>query len=218
MSNVSQAYSPREKWVDGCIHAVGVTVSLIAAATLVCLVLGALPTLSTVSVVIYALTLVGLFVASASYHMAPWPNMKGVLRRIDHAAIYLKIAGTYTPLALIKMAAAPGLTLLTGVWAIGLFGAACKLFWPGRLERTSYVLYLVAGWAGLLMLDELMATFTTPVLVLLALGGILYTAGVVFHLWHRLPYHNAVWHGFVLAASACHYSAIMFAVLPELSV
>ena len=134
------------------------------------------------------------------------------MRRIDHAAIYLKIAGTYTPLALIKMAAVPGFTLLTGVWAVGLFGAACKLLLPGRFERTSYVLYLLAGWAGLFVLDELLAAFSLPVLVLLGVGGVLYTAGVAFHLWRSLPYHNAVWHGFVLAASACHYTAIMLAV------
>ena len=215
MSRASQAYTAGEKWADGCIHAVGISVSLAGAVVLVALVSGVLPTLSTVSVVVYALTLVALFVASASYHMAPWPNAKDVLRRLDHAVIYLKIAGTYTPLALIKMAAVPGLTLLTSVWAVGLFGAACKLLLPGRLERTSYVLYLLAGWAGLVMLDELLAAFSVPVLILLGVGGVLYTAGVAFHLWRSLPYHNAVWHGFVLAASACHYTAIMLAVAPQ---
>ncbi len=217
MSDVLEAYTPREKLADGCIHALGVTVSIAGAVVLLCLVMGALPALSVASVAVYTLTLVGLFIASASYHMAPWPNMKDVLRRIDHATIYLKIAGTYTPLALIKMATVPGATLLTGVWAIGLFGVAFKLFWPRHLERTSYVLYLVAGWAGLFMLEELLATFSSPVLILLGIGGVLYTAGVAFHLWRSLPYHNAVWHGFVLAASACHYAAIMWAVVPELS-
>lgn len=216
MNDASEVYTPGERIADGCMHALGVSASIAGAAVLLALVIGTLPVLSTLSVAVYTLTLVGLFIASASYHMAPWPNLKDALRRIDHAAIYLKIAGTYTPLALVKMAAAPGLTLLTGVWAIGLFGAACKLFLPGQLERTSYVLYLLAGWAGLLMLDELIATFSTPVLVLLGIGGVLYTAGVAFHLWRSLPYHNVVWHGFVLAASACHYAAITYAVVPYL--
>jgi hemolysin III len=216
MSQVLQPYTAGEKLADGCVHVLSVSASITGAVILVGLISGMLPALSTASVVVYAVTLVALFAASASYHMAPWPGTKDILRRLDHSAIYLKIAGTYTPLTLISMAAVPGGTLLAVVWAVGLLGIVFKLFLPGHLERTSYALYLVAGWAGLLMLDELLATFSLAVLVLLGVGGALYTIGVAFHLWKSLPYHNAVWHGFVLAASACHYSAILCAVVPEL--
>ena len=211
------SYTAGEKLADGCVHAVGITASIVAAIILVFLVAGALPPLSTASVAVYAATLVALFIASALYHMVPWPRLKAIFRRFDHAAIYLKIAGTYTPLALIKMAAVPGGILLGGVWAIGLFGVAFKLFWPHHLERTSYVLYFGAGWSGIFVLDEILSSFSLAVLILLGVGGALYTVGVAFHLWSSLRYHNALWHGFVLAASACHYSAIICAVAPELN-
>lgn len=177
---------------------------------------GAMPMASTLSVVVYAMTLVVVFAASAGYHIVAWPRLKSVLRRLDHAAIYLKIAGTYTPLALIKMGGLPGHALLAGVWAVTLFGATAKLFWPEHLVRTSYVLYLVAGWAGLFTIQHLVASLSLPVLILLAVGGILYTVGIVFHLWRSLPYHNAIWHGFVLVASGCHYAAVVSAVTSEL--
>ena len=145
------------------------------------------------------------------------PHLKNILQRLDHAAIYLKIAGTYTPLTLIKMASLQGYGLLAGIWTITVFGAFAKLFWPRRFLRTSYVLYLLAGWAGLLFAPNLFSALSMPVLVLLIVGGVLYTVGVIFHLWENLPYHTAVWHAFVLIASACHFSAIVCLVAPELS-
>jgi len=212
MPGLSAPYTARERLADGCVHAVGIAASLTGAVVLIALVAGAMPALSALSVVVYAASMVAVFAISASYHMVDWPRLKPLLRRLDHAAIYLKIAGTYTPLALIKMGGLPGHALLAGVWAVTLFGAAAKLFWPEHLERTSYVLYLATGWAGLLALDRLIASLSLPVLVLLAAGGVLYTAGFAFHLWRSLPYHNAVWHGFVLAASACHYAAMLSAL------
>lgn len=217
MVDTSTRYTAREKLADGCIHAIGIIASIMGAAFLMAIAAGALPASSILSIVVYATTLVAVFVISAGYHMIAWPPMKSVLRRLDHAAIYLKIAGTYTPLALIKMAGLPGHALLAGVWAVTLFGATAKLFWPEHLVRTSYVLYLAAGWAGLFTFEQLMASLSLHVIILLAVGGILYTVGVVFHLWRSLPYHNAVWHGFVLVASSCHYAAIMCAIAPELS-
>lgn len=207
----------REKIADGVIHALGIAASTTAAVILLSIVAGTLTPGATLAIAVYAATLVAVFAASAGYHMVPWPALKPVLRRIDHAAIYFKIAGTYTPFALLKMATPMGYALLAAVWAIGLFGAAFKLFLPGRLERTSYALYLLAGWAGLFVLGELLASLSVAVLVLLAVGGVLYTVGVVFHLWSRLPYNTAVWHAFVLAASACHFAAIACVVAPQLA-
>ena len=217
MTEALAALARREKIADGVIHALGIAASITAAVILLIIVAGTLPLGATLAVAVYAATLVAVFAASAGYHMVPWPALKPVLRRIDHAAIYFKIAGTYTPFALLKMATPMGYALLAAVWAIGLFGAALKLFLPGRLERTSYALYLLAGWAGLFALGELLASLSVEVLVLLGIGGVLYTVGVVFHLWHRLPYNTAVWHGFVLAASACHFAAIVCVVAPDLA-
>ena len=110
------------------------------------------------------------------------------------------------------MGDAVGMALLGGVWAITAFGATAKLLWPERLVRTSYVLYLVQGWAVVAAFNSLVPAVSGRVLILLVAGGCLYTVGVVFHLWEKLPYHNAIWHGFVLLASGCHFAAIVDAV------
>ena len=110
------------------------------------------------------------------------------------------------------MGGAAGYGLLALVWLVAAFGVVIKLRFPKHLVRTSYVLYLAQGWAVVLALGPLAAAVSDRVLVLLGIGGVLYTVGVVFHLWHGLRYHNAVWHGFVLAAAGCHYAAVMSAV------
>ena len=197
---------------DGCIHVTGVAFSLLAAVAMMSLAAKALPAASTASLGVYAFGMVAVFACSAAYHLATRARLKAILRRFDHAAIYVKIAGTYTPLALLKMGDAVGLTLLGAVWAITAFGATAKLLWPERLVRTSYVLYLVQGWAILAAFGSLLPAVSSRVLILLVAGGCLYTVGVVFHLWEKLRYHNAIWHGFVLSASGCHFAAIMDAV------
>lgn len=205
-------YTLGERIADGCIHAVGVTASLAAAATLTVIAVLYLPVLSTVSIAVYCAGMVAVFAFSAGYNLVGRPGLKAMLRRFDHAAIYVKIAATYTPFAVVKMGGVAGLGLLGAVWAVGLFGVAAKLFWPAQLVRTSYVLYLAQGWACVAALEPLAQALPDRALVLLIVGGVLYTAGVVFHLWRSLPYHNAIWHGFVLVASACHFAAVVDAV------
>lgn len=214
MSDVTFVYTSRERLADGVVHVIGIAGSLVAAGLLVGAALGSLPAQSVAPVGVYAATLVALFVFSAGYHLIEQPQVKRVLRRIDHATIYLMIAGTYTPLALMKVATLAGYSLLACIWVVGLFGMVCKLFWPEELERTSYVLYLAAGWSGLLVIDELLAALSPFVLVMLGMGGLFYTIGVAFHLWRNLPYHNVIWHVFVLAGATCHYVAIFASVLP----
>jgi hemolysin III len=165
-----------------------------------------------VSVVIYSVGLVAVFGFSAGYHLVTLPGPKALLRRCDHAAIFVKIAATYTPFAVVKIGGIGGLTLLGGVWAIAVVGVIAKLGWPERFPRAAYVLYLGQGWAGIAVFDSLMEALPTSTLVLLGVGGCLYTIGVVFHLWRTLPYHNAIWHAFVLTASACLFAAVAEAV------
>ncbi len=205
-------YTPGERVADACIHVVGVVGSLAAAATLTTVAILYLPPLSTLSIVVYSLGMVAVFAFSAGYNLVGRPGLKALLRRFDHAAIYVKIAATYTPFALVKMGGVAGFGLLGAVWAVGLFGVAAKLFWPAQLARTSYVLYLAQGWACVAALQPLAAALPGSALILLVSGGVLYTMGVVFHLWNSLPYHNAIWHGFVLVASACHFAAVVDAV------
>jgi hemolysin III len=205
-------YTRAERVADGCVHVAGVAFSLLAAAAMMTLAAKMLPAASTVSLGVYAFGMVAVFACSAAYHLAIDATWKPILQRFDHAAIYVKIAGTYTPFAFVKMGDAVGLALLGAVWAITAFGATAKLLWPGRLVRTSYVLYLVQGWAVVAAFDSLLPVVSSRVLILLVAGGCLYTVGVVFHLWEKLPYHNAIWHSFVLLASACHFAAIVDAV------
>jgi hemolysin III len=204
-------YTAGERLADATVHAVGVMLSIAAAVVLLVLAFGEPPP-SVASILIYAAALVAVFGFSAAYNLVSQSRLKAVLRRCDHATIYVKIAATYTPFALVKIGSLPGAMLLLAVWSVAVAGAALKLFWPGQLVRTSYVFYLAQGWAGVVAFDFLAAAVSTRVLVLLGIGGALYTVGVVFHLWRQLPYHNAVWHAFVLIASAFHFAAVVDAL------
>ena len=207
-------YTIGERLADGALHIIGVTVSLVAATTLIIFAFQHLPSLSFLSLTIYGAALVAVFGCSAAYHLIDRPKLKAILRRCDHAAIYFKIAGTYTPFAILKIGGTTGFALLAIVWVLSVFGAVAKLLWPEHLVRSSYVLYLALGWSVVLALEPLMLAVSPHVVFLLAVGGCLYTAGIVFHLWERLRYHNAIWHAFVLAASACHFTAVLEAVVP----
>jgi hemolysin III len=205
-------YTPPERIADLCIHAIGVTASVIALAALIFIGVESKTALWILALVIYGLALVATFSFSAGYHVAMRPKLKEWLRRLDHAAIFLMIAGTYTPFILIKMNNAWGLGLLAVVWGMAAIGIAIKLFAPRYLEGISTALYLMQGWAILAAWEPLMTAVSGHVLTLLMVGGVLYTVGVVFHLWERLPFQNAIWHGFVLSAASCHYAAVMVAV------
>jgi len=213
MSHAFPIYTKGELIADGAIHVIGVAASLIAAVTLTLLAVGVLPPQATASVLIYGLGLLAVFICSAAYHLARRPRLKALLRRFDHAAIYVKIAATYTPFAAVKMGGLAGLGLLGAVWVIAAIGVFTRLLLPGQFVRTAYVLYLAQGWACLAALKPMIEAVPATAMALLLVGGILYTAGVAFHLWERLPYHNAIWHAFVLAASACHFAAVLDAVV-----
>ena len=205
-------YSARERVADGCIHIAGVTASLVALTALLIIAVKSQAMLWVVALLVYGLALVAMFSCSAGYHLITWPRLKEVFRRLDHAAIFLMIAGTYTPFVLIKMNNAWGLSLLAVVWAIAVMGVAIKLFVPRFLEGLTVALYLIQGWAVLAAWHPLVTSVPGRALTLLMLGGVLYTIGVVFHLWERLPYQNAIWHGFVLSAASCHFAAVIFVV------
>ncbi|WP_334065097.1 PAQR family membrane homeostasis protein TrhA [Limimaricola cinnabarinus] len=208
------AYARSERIADGVIHALGVIFALSGAVLLI--VFSALAAEvraeRIAAVAIYGGALVATFSASAFYHMTPWTGLRPVLRRIDHAAIYLKIAGTYTPLVvLIGSAFAYG--VLAVVWIVALGGAVAKLFFwksPGRLGPT---LYLLLGWLSVALVWSLALTLPVASTALVVIGGLLYSAGVIFFLWEKLRFSNAIWHGFVLAASACFFAAIAMGVL-----
>jgi hemolysin III len=210
--DVFPSYTEAEVKADAIVHAIGVTAGCIAAITLVVIALEQLPTTPATAVVIYALGMLAMFCFSAAYNLSRGPK-RWLLRRCDHAAIFIKIAATYTPFAAAKMGGTVGIALLAAVWGIALAGAAAKLIAPHRVASISTFLYLAQGWMCILTMQPLLATLSPTAMTLLLVGGVLYTVGAVFHLSERIAYHNAIWHGFVLVASACHFAAVMDAVV-----
>ncbi len=157
---------------------------------------------------LYAVGLLAMLGCSALYNMAGKCRRRALLRRLDHAAIFVMIAGTYTPVAGIGIGGAWGWGLLGVVWAGAVGGALLKLLAPARFERVSILAYLLLGWAGVAALHRLVAALPLRDLLLLAAGGLLYSLGVVVHLSTRLRYHNALWHTLVVAAAGCHYAVV----------
>ena len=208
------SYSLREEIVHSAIHGVGILLSI---AGLVALLVVARRTGEPGHVVasgIYGLTLFLLYLASTLYHSIPFPRAKRVLRVLDHSAIYLLIAGTYTPVTLISLRGGWGWTLFGLVWGMAVAGIALKIAAIGRLRWLSMVLYLGMGWLVLVALKPLLLAVSSGGVKLLFLGGVCYTVGTVFFGWRRLPYHHAVWHVFVLAGSVFHFFAILLYVVP----
>jgi hemolysin III len=202
-------YSRPERIADAVVHGLGLTFGLAAFVSLAIIVLPSGDILLWLALGLYGAGLLAMLGCSALYNLAGPGRWKAVLRRLDHAAIFVMIAGTYTPFMLIAVGGAWGLGLLAFVWSVALCGAMLKLFWPSRLDRLSVAAYLLLGWSVVVALGPLFGALSAAGLVLLGTGGLLYSLGVAFHLWHRLPYQNAVWHAFVLAAAACHFSAVL---------
>ncbi|WP_374829031.1 PAQR family membrane homeostasis protein TrhA [Paenochrobactrum pullorum] len=208
-TNPSWNYNRAELWADGVIHVLGVILGLIGAVALLIYTLPVLPVSKSMAIAIYALSLVLVLTMSALYNIWPVSRVKWFLRRFDHAAIYVLIAGTYTPFLIQTGGQAP--YLLSFVWGVALLGVSLKLMWPARFERLSIVLYLALGWSGILVYDTLFQVLSPTTLWLIAAGGVVYSLGVIFHVWERLRFQNAIWHGFVVSGAALHYCAVFFA-------
>ena len=205
------AYDRAEVIADGIVHALGVVLGVAGVPILLVQVAAAQAPTQVTAALIYGTGLLTVLCLSATYNLWPISPAKWVLRRFDHAAIYLLIASTYTPfLTHIPDPAAPA--LLVGVWVAACAGMILKLTYPARFERLSILLYLGLGWSGVLIYERVIVSLSPATVWLLAVGGVLYSAGVLFHLWERLRFHNALWHAFVLAAAACHFGAV-FALL-----
>jgi hemolysin III len=206
-------YTVRERIADGIIHAVGVSGSVVATMIVLSIAMPGLPAQSAISLIVYSVAMIAMFSFSAAYHLIPHAHWKGGLKRLDQAAIFLKIAGTYTPFAVVSLGGLWGYGLLGAVWFVALFGALTKLFLRNDLGGFTIALYLALGWAGIAVIQPLSASVSPGTLTLIGAGGLLYTIGVIFHLWHSLPYQNAIWHLFVLVAASCHFAAVVDAVV-----
>jgi hemolysin III len=196
-----------DRWVNG----LAVVVGMIGAGVLIAVTIPQGSNARTCSVLVYCAGLLAMLVCSALYNGGDPSPRKDLLRRLDHAVIFVMIAGTYTPF-LTNMTGDWSRWLLVYVWAVAAIGAALKLIWPHRFDRLSVALYLFLGWTIVAAIKPLSAAVSTATIVLLAGGGVLYTVGVIFHLSEQLRYQQPIWHGFVAAAAACHYSAVMVGV------
>ena len=201
-------YTRGELAADAVVHALGVGFALIGGPILIGLVAAKSDGWTIAAISIYVASLISMFGFSAGYNLAPISRAKEWLRRLDHSTIYLKIAGAYTPFALISLSGGVGKMLLLMVWLAAGIGIALKLIYPRRFEILSLALYLAMGWAAVVVADEIAASVDGATMVLLVVAGCLYTFGVIFHVWEKLPFQNAIWHVFVLAATAVLYAAM----------
>jgi hemolysin III len=208
---ISWNYDRGEILADGIVHIIGIVLGLIGAVAIILVALE-IEHIRITPVLIYAIGLLAMLGLSAAYNMWPVSRTKWILRRFDHSAIYLLIAGTYTPFLAVMKASLLAAGLGIGVWASAAIGMVLKLALPGRFDRASIVLYLLLGWSGVFAYKAMTSALPSASLWLLAAGGILYSVGTVFHVWRRLRFQNAIWHGFVLAAAGCHYSAVLTCV------
>jgi len=209
-----RSHSLAEEIAHAITHGVGLLLSLAALTILVILASLRGDAWHIVSSSIYGATLVLLYAASTFYHALSSPRPKGVFRTLDHGAIYLLIAGTYTPFTLVNLRGPWGWTLFGVVWGLALCGVVLEAVAKPRARTLSLVLYLGLGWLAAIAVKPLLAAVGTGGLVLLLSGGLAYSGGVVFYVWRRLPYHHAIWHVFVMAGSVCHFFAVLFYVIP----
>ncbi|WP_037307753.1 PAQR family membrane homeostasis protein TrhA [Ruegeria halocynthiae] len=212
-TDIRPAYSRAERISDGVVHLLGVTAALVAVPVLITITILYRPQPAAVlGASIYGFTLVLMLTFSALYNMVASERWSDLLRRLDHSGIYVKIAGTYTPFLLLSGTQTPG--LLIGLWSSATLGSALKMFDPSRFRWFGLALYLMMGWAIVWAGQSMLAELSKTVVMLMIAGGIVYTVGVAFYLLERMPFHNTIWHVFVLTGSVLFFSAVTFHIFP----
>lgn len=215
MSEDNVRYSMGEEIAHSVTHGIGAALSIAGLTVLVTLAALHGNAWHIVSCAVFGATLVFLYTASTLYHSITHKGAKKVLRVFDHSAIFLLIAGTYTPFTLVTLRGGWGWTLFVIVWGLALVGIVYKITARRRFRLLSVLLYLGMGWLVLVAIKPMVMNVPLPGMLLLLAGGLCYTFGVIFFLWRRLPYSHAVWHLFVLAGSICHFFAVLLYVIPR---
>jgi hemolysin III len=201
-----------EKSVDRWVHVVGLSGGVLGGLVLLALSIGLGRPSRAAAVGVYAVCLVLMFVASAAYNLAS-PRRRPLLRRFDHAAIFLMIAGSYTPFTTQRLTGAWAWGMTTAVWTLAIAGAAGKLFARVDRQRFWVPLYLALGWLAIIAIKPLMADVPGTALALLLAGGLVYSLGVIVYLNKAMPFRRAIWHGFVTVAAATHFVAVLTGVV-----
>jgi hemolysin III len=208
-------YSEPEELLNRCTHGAGALLSVAGVVALIDLALKQNDSYRTVGACIYGFSMITFYCLSTLYHSVRRPYVRYLFRILDHASIYLMIAGSYTPFGLVTLRGPWGWSLLGVVWGLGTIGAGLKVFTTHRLPYLGPLLYIALGWVVVVAYRPLSAALAANGVYLLFAGGVAYTLGVVFYLWDRLPYNHAIWHLFVLTGSACHFFAIYYYVTPR---
>ena len=213
MTRVYRPHLSTQELANSLTHGVGLTLSI--AGFIVLLVLAAMrgSAWRIVGCAIYGSTLICLYTASTLYHSIQSPRLNRILKVCDHSAIYLLIAGTYTPFLLVNLRGGWGWSLFAVIWGLAMAGILFKVWFVEHFSLLSTAVYLLMGWLALLAIKPLLLAVPLSGLLWLLAGGVLYTVGVVFYVSKRVPYNHAIWHGFVLAGSTCHYFAVLCAVI-----
>ncbi|MDN3608595.1 hemolysin III family protein [Vibrio ostreicida] len=211
----TSSYSSKEEMANTLTHGLGFLLGVVG---LIMLLLKAFEfnadALTIASMSIYGSSIIVLFLASTLYHAIPHQKAKRALKTFDHCAIYLLIAGSYTPFLLVTLRTPLAVGLMVVIWVLALMGIMMKIAFVYRFKRLSLVTYLLMGWLSLVVIYQLALNLDVGGLTLLAAGGIIYSLGVIFYVAKRIPFNHAIWHGFVLAGCACHFFAIYFYVEP----
>ena len=214
-TNHTAPYSVKEEIANTLTHGIGMVLGIVG---LVLLLIKAVDhnadALTITSMIIYGGSMIVLFLASTLYHAIPYQKAKRALKTFDHCAIYLLIAGSYTPFLLVSLRTPLAIGLMIVIWTIALVGIIMKLAFVYRFKKLSLVTYLLMGWLSLVVIYQLALNLDVGGLTLLAAGGVIYSLGVIFYVAKRIPFNHAIWHGFVLAGCACHFLAIYLYVEP----
>lgn len=206
----NHSYSLREEFFNSLTHGVGAAFSVAALTLMVVFAVFGADPWRIVSVSIFGATLIILYLASTLYHAFQHPVIKRYLRVFDHCSIYLLIAGTYTPFLLVSLRGPWGWSMFALLWSCAVAGCVFKMFCIGRWDKLATLMYVAMGWLVLIALKPVIDAVPVGALLLMLVGGLAYTGGVVFYLWDRIPYNHAIWHLFVLGGSLAHFFAIFF--------
>lgn len=204
----------RAEIANSVTHGIGAGLSIAAMTVLVTYSLQQNDTLKTISFLIYGLSLIVLYLASTLYHSINHIKTKHVFRIMDHSAIFIAIAGTYTPFALVKIQGSLGWTVFSLVWGLAALGIVFKVFFVKRFDFASTIVYILMGWLAVFFYDAILENLSRECIYWLVAGGLSYTLGTIFYGMRKLPYHHAIWHLFVLGGSVCHYFAVYLHILP----
>lgn len=207
------SYSLIEETWHSITHGIGLLLS-VSALTLLCVFAGQSGDGAKIaSALVFGLSLIVMYGASTLYHAIRIPNIKAILRQVDHCAIYILIAGTYTPISLLAIQGTVGWILFGIAWAIAAFGISLKNFYPQRFHKLSLSLYALMGWMVIFAIEPLLENLTLLPLCLLLAGGVTYTVGIIFYVWKSLAYSHTIWHFFVLGGSTFHFFVVLMLVL-----